>query len=97
MPIAVLDERYEFQRDFVRQLVEENGFIERTDRDFNMAYAMDVDLLFDFLYKTQEETMLDLEAIYKDDLRETLVNFINGEITKRGSSLLGRGWTWSSF
>ena len=88
MPIAVLDERYEFQRDFVRQLVEENGFIERTDRDFNMAYAMDVDLLFDFLYKTQEETMLDLEAIYKDDLRETLVNFINGEITKRGSSLL---------
>lgn len=88
MPIAVLDERYEFQRDFVRQLVEENGFIERTDRDFNMAYAMDIDLLFDFLYKTQEETMLDLEAIYKEDLRETLVNFINGEITKRGSSLL---------
>lgn len=88
MLTPIYDEKFEFQRDFVAHLVEENGFIERKNSSFNRAYAMDIDLLFEFLYKTQEETMLELEAIYKEDLRETLVNFINGEITKRGSSLI---------
>lgn len=88
MLTPIYDEKFEYQRDFVAHLVEENGFIERKNKDFNRAYAMDIDLLFTFLYKTQEQTMRALEAIYHDDLRETLVNFINGEITKKGSSLI---------
>lgn len=88
MLTPIYDEKFEYQRDFVDHLVEENGFIERKNSCFNRAYAMDIDMLFDFLYKTQEDTMLELEAIYKKDLKETLVNFINGEITKKGSSLI---------
>lgn len=88
MLTSVYDEKFEYQRDFVNHLVKENGFIERKNTSFNRAYAMDIDLLFEFLYKTQEDTMLELKAIYKNDLRETLVNFINGEITKKGSSLI---------
>lgn len=88
MLTPIYDEKFEYQRDFVAHLVEENGFIERKNTCFNRAYAMDIDMLFEFLYKTQEDTMLELEAIYKKDLIETLVNFINGEITKKGSSLI---------
>lgn len=88
MLTPIYDEKFEYQRDFVAHLVEENGFIERKNADFNKAYAMDTDLLFEFLYKTQKDVMLELEAIYKKDLRGTLVNFINGEITKKGSSLI---------
>ncbi|KAA9240375.1 type I restriction endonuclease subunit R [Aerococcus tenax] len=84
----IFDERYEFQAKFVDHLVNENQFIERKNKDFNRSYAMDTDLLFDFLYKTQEDVMAELEAIFKADLRETLVNFINGEITKKGSFLI---------
>lgn len=87
-PFKIFDERYEFQKEFVGHLVQENGFIERTNKDFNRAFAMDTDLLFDFLYKTQKDTMLELEGIYKDDLKETFVNFLNKEITKEGSSLI---------
>ena len=84
----IFGEKNEFQREFLDHLVSENGFIERKNKDFSRAYAMDIDLLFEFLYKSQGDLMADLEGIYKDDLRETLVNFINGEITKKGSSLV---------
>ena len=84
----VKDERYEFQREFIHHLTEENKFIFRKSDHFNPAYAMDVDMLFDFLYATQEDVMADLESVFKEDLRETVVNFINGEITKKGSSLI---------
>ena len=84
----IFDERYEFQKEFVDHLVKENGFIERKNKDFNRAYAMDIDLLFEFLNNSQKDLMEELKGIYKSDLKETLVNFINGEITKKGSSLI---------
>ena len=87
-PFKIFDEKYEFQKEFIGHLVQENGFIERTNKDFNRAFAMDTDLLFDFLYKTQKDTMVELEGIYKADLKETFVNFLNKEITKEGSSLI---------
>lgn len=82
------DERKEFQRGFIHYMEVENKFISRESNHFNAAYAMDVDMLFEFLYATQEETMADLESVFKEDMRETVVNFINGEITKKGSSLM---------
>lgn len=86
--VNIFDERYEFQQEFVEHLVNENKFIERTNKDFDRTYAMDTDLLFEFLYNTQKDVMQDLEKIYKSELRETLVNHINSEITKKGSSLI---------
>ena len=84
----IFDEKNEFQKKFVDHLVYDNGFIERKNKDFDRSYAMDIELLFDFLYATQEDVMVELEGIYKNDLRKTLVNFINSEITKKGSSLI---------
>ena len=84
----IFDEKNEFQKAFVDHLVYDNGFIERKNKDFDRSYAMDIELLFDFLYATQEDVMVELEGIYKNDLRKTLVNFINSEITKKGSSLI---------
>lgn len=86
--IKAWDERTEFQREFAARLTKDNGFIPRGSEHFNPAYAMDVDMLFDFLYATQGDVMADLESVFQEDLRETLVNFINGEITKKGSSLI---------
>lgn len=86
--LSIFDEKNEFQKEFLHHLVEENGFIERKNADFNKFYAMDIELLFDFLYKTQKDTMEELERIYKDDLREILVTHLNKEITKKGSSLI---------
>lgn len=84
----IFDEKNEFQKVFVDHLIYDNGFIERKNKDFDRSYAMDIELLFDFLYATQEDVMVELEGIYKSDLRKTLVNFINSEITKKGSSLI---------
>ena len=86
--VNIFDERNEFQQEFVAHLVKENGFIERKNKDFNRAYAMDIDILFEFFSATQSDVMEELESIYKQDTRETIVNYLNKEITKKGSSLL---------
>lgn len=45
-------------------------------------------MLFKFLEDTQHETMEYLRKIYKSDLEETIVSFINAETTKARGSLL---------
>ena len=86
--IFKINERTEYQRFIIDYLVENNGYIERLNKDFNPFYAMDIDCLFDFLYKTQPDRMEQLEKIYKTDLRDTLVNFINNAVTNKNSSLI---------
>ena len=83
-----IDERKEYQRFIIDYLVENNGYIEKTNDDFNQYYAMDIDCLFDFLYNTQPDKMKQLEKIHKGDLRDTLVNLINNTITHKNSSLI---------
>lgn len=76
-----INEKKEYQRFIIDYLVRENGYIERTDKDFDRNYAMDIDCLLDFLYTTQPEKMEQLETIHKTDLRDNLVNSINNAIT----------------
>lgn len=83
-----INERTEYQKFIIDYLVENNGYIQRLNKDFNQGYAMDIDCLFDFLYSTQQDKMKQLENIYKDDLRDTLVNLINNTITHKNSSLI---------
>ena len=83
-----IDEKNDFQRGIINYLVVNNGYIERKNENFNLNYAMDCDCLFDFLYNTQEEDMEQLEKIYKNDLKKTVVNFINRKITSKNSSLI---------
>ena len=45
-------------------------------------------MLFKFLNDTQPDEMDALRKVYKQDLEETLINYINAEITKTRSSLL---------
>ncbi len=83
MPKNVLREKEDFQRYILDYLQNENGYLIRSSKtDFNSHYAMDIELLFQFLYDTQAETMEKLEKIYKEGTRDTIINHLNNEITK---------------
>lgn len=76
-------EREDFQKYILENLRDNNGFIVRNSKtDFNRHYAMDLDLLFQFLNDTQRETMDKLKKIYKGNLKNTIVSYLNNEITK---------------
>lgn len=83
----ILSEK-EYQRYIIERLVTENGYIERNAASFDCAFAIDREMLFRFLNDTQPETMSTLTKIFKDKTEDTIVNFINAEITKLKSSLL---------
>lgn len=83
----ILSEK-EYQRFIMEHLKDNNGYIVRKDKDFDRLYAMDKEMLFKFLNDTQPNEMESLRKIYKSDLEETLVNYLNMEITKKRSSLL---------
>lgn len=82
---SILSEK-DLQKMISQHLIKHNGYVERTTKHFNVAYAMDIDLLFEFLYSTQPKQMRDLEKIYKENTRETILNFINNKIVN--SSLI---------
>ena len=83
-----IDEKREYQKYIIDYLVENNGYIQRFNKNFNPDYAMDVDCLFEFLYATQKEKMEQLEKIHKNNLRDNLVNFINTSITDKNNNLI---------
>lgn len=83
----VLTEK-QYQHFIKDYLKDNNGYIVRKDKDFDRLYAMDREMLFKFLNDTQPNEMEALKKIYKQDLEETLINYINLEITKVRSSLL---------
>lgn len=78
----------QYQRHIIDYLKKHNGYIERTDENFDRAHAMDRELLFKFLNDSQPDEMAQLKKIYKNKLEETLIGVINGQITAKKSSLL---------
>lgn len=83
----VLTEK-QYQRYIIDYLVEKNGYIERTDANFDRYYAIDKELLLQFLCDTQLDEVIKLKKIYKDKFEDTLINVINNQITSSKSSLL---------
>lgn len=83
----ILSEK-EYQRFIMDYLKSNNGYVIRKDKDFDRLYAMDKEMLFKFLNDTQPDKMAALGKIYKTDLQETLVNYLNMEITKKRGSVL---------
>lgn len=83
----ILSEK-EYQHFIMDYLESNNGYVIRKDRDFDRLYAMDKAMLFKFLNDTQPDEMATLGKIYKTDLQETLVNYLNMEITKKRGSVL---------
>ncbi len=69
-----------FQRYVIDYLVNNNGFVERTNKDFDRYTAMNPNDLYDFLLETQEEKVLNLQKVFKDKFEETLIATINNKI-----------------
>ena len=65
MPKNVIKEKEDFQRYILDYLKNKNGYVVRDAKTcFNSHYAMDIELLFQFLNDTQADTMEKLEKIY---------------------------------
>ena len=78
----------EYQAFILDYLHNQNGYVVRTNANFDRYNAMDKELLFKFLNDTQPNQMEALKKVYKSDLKSTLINYINSEIGKPKSSLL---------
>ena len=77
----------QYQRYVIDRLVE-NGYIERKASAFDRRFAFDRELLFQFLNDTQPEAMDALRKIYKADFEDTIINFLNTEMTKASGGLI---------
>ena len=78
----------QYQRYIIDYLIENNGYIERSDSDFDRYYSIDRELLFRFLDESQPDEVKKLRKIYKDKYEDTLINVINNQITSSKSSLI---------
>lgn len=78
----------EYQKFLLERLERDNGYVVRKASNFDRYFAIDREMLFKFLNDTQAETMDYLRKIYKADLEETIINFINAETTKTRGSLI---------
>lgn len=84
---SILSEK-EYQKFILDYLEQNNGFVVRTNANYDRLFALDREMLFQFLNDTQPKQMAQLKKIYKNDLEETLINFINTNITQKNGSLL---------
>ena len=82
----ILSEK-DYQKFLLDRLVD-NGYVIRKASHFDRLFAVDREMLMKFLTDTQPETMDYLRKIYKDDLEDTIVSFINAETTKARGSLI---------
>lgn len=74
-----------FQDLIIDHLVKDDGYIHRTaSASYDPVRAMDVDLLFDFLERTQPEKMERLHALYNGGSHETILAKIVSAIGDRG-------------
>lgn len=83
----ILSEK-DYQKFLLERLSQDNGYIIRKAANFDRLFAVDREMLFKFLNDTQLDTMDYLRKIYKDDLEDTIVSFINAEATKARGSLI---------
>ena len=68
----------------VKWLVEQNGYEEGANADYNKEYALDETRLFRFLEDTQPNEM-DKLGVFKSDVKKRqFLNRLSGEIAKRG-------------
>lgn len=68
----------------VKWLVEQNGYEQGNNADYNRNYAIDETRLFRFLQDTQPDS-LDKLGVFKSDIKKNqFLNRLQGEIAKRG-------------
>ena len=84
-----INERYDYQRGILNYLKEHNGYRVRTNDNYDRRFAIDGELLVEFLTKTQPKKVELLRKMYKGDFEETLFNYFNREVNKKDGSLIG--------
>ena len=90
MPIRAdqLKEREDYQQLILERLRDDNGYRIRPAEKFSPGLAMDTEMLWEFLESTQGDVLTELRSIYKENTRETVVNYINAEINKESRGLI---------
>ena len=76
---------HDFQELIISHLVDDNGYLRRIPAaNYDPVRAMDVNLLFDFLERTQPREMERLHALYNGGSRDTILAKIVAAIGDRG-------------
>lgn len=73
-----------FETLIVNWLVDQNGYQQGTNEDYNKEYAIDETRLFRFLNDTQPKEMAKLGVNQSDQKKRQFLNRLFGEITRRG-------------
>ena len=68
----------------VKWFVEQNGYEQGSNEDYNKEYAIDEVRLFRFLQNTQTEEIEKLGVCYSDAKKRQFLNRLQGELAKRG-------------
>lgn len=89
----ILSEK-EYQHFIMDRLLQDNDYVVRRATSYDRLFAMDRELLLQFMNDTQPDEMTTLRKIYKADLEDTLVSFINSEATKAHQQPAGCAEAW---
>lgn len=73
-----------FETLIMNWLVDQNGYQQGTNEDYNKEYAIDETRLFRFLNDTQPKEMDKLGVNQSDQKKRQFLNRLSGEITRRG-------------
>lgn len=73
---------------FIMDKLLENGYIIRTDADYDRTFAVDRGLFFKFLNDTQPDEMAVLRKQYKEALEDTIVSAFNQDVMQKNGSLI---------
>ena len=73
-----------FETLIVNWLVDQNGYQQGSNEDYNKEYAIDETRLFRFLNDTQPKEMAKLGVNQSDQKKRQFLNRLSGEITRRG-------------
>lgn len=68
----------------VKWLVDQNGYEQGTNADYNCEYAVDETRLFRFLQDTQPDALEKLDVFKSELKKKQFLNRLQGEIAKRG-------------
>lgn len=80
-PVELSEKGFE---EYVEEHLLNDGYIKGNPADFSKEYAIDTEILFEFLEDTQPKKVQRLKEIYKDQYRSKVLNRLDTELKKRG-------------
>ena len=83
----ILSEK-QYQHEIMEYLRTMNGYRIRKSISYDRYFAVDREMLFEFLDASQPDVMAELRKIFKQDTEDTIVNVINEAVTANKSSLV---------